>query len=124
MFQLIELEQKGDTVSKQQEYTLSDFGRELVDAMPDRKAVAKVKRKYAALAKKKNCLNCLCLEWGEGDIQDTSGWVCNKKDLFGEEETEMLRKMDSKDYRHKSKVCCVPKFVPGGLTGRKEYYGR
>ena len=33
-------------------YSLSRFGEDLINAMPDRKAVATVKRKYARLAKK------------------------------------------------------------------------
>jgi len=58
---------------------------------------------------KKNCITCKHLEYAFGDIGDSEGFVCNRKDFSNErEESDMLEKMDNINYRLKSKVCYVP----------------
>lgn len=43
-----------------------------------------------------------------GDINDSEGYVCNKKDYYNEnEESKMLEKMSRDSYLDKSKVCFV-----------------
>lgn len=54
---------------------------------------------------RKNCWNCQWLEYGFGDVGDPEGWVCEKKDLYNEEESKMLSKMESDDYKNRAKVC-------------------
>jgi len=58
---------------------------------------------------KKNCFNCEFMEWGEGDAGDPSGFICTKKDLYDEKESEMIKKMDRDSYREKAKRCFEPK---------------
>ena len=49
------------------------------------------------------------MEWGEGDVNDPSGWICVRKDFSNtKEEDEMIYNMERKEYRLKGKVCFEP----------------
>lgn len=57
---------------------------------------------------KKNCWICEYMSYEFGDINDSEGYVCNKKDYYNEnEESKMLEKMSRDSYLDKSKVCFV-----------------
>ncbi len=57
---------------------------------------------------KKNCHYCEHLEYGFGDVGDSEGFICNKKDYYNEnEESKMIDKMSRDSYLDKSKVCFV-----------------
>jgi len=70
---------------------------------------------------KKNCNNCIHLGWEEGDVGDPAGFVCYKKDLYGEAESKMLSNLERKNYREKAKKCCELK--PDCNTCEHDYRG-
>jgi hypothetical protein len=56
---------------------------------------------------KRNCKNCRFLEWGHGDENDPQGWMCNGRGEYRNraEESAHLARLESEQYRDKSKVC-------------------
>ena len=56
---------------------------------------------------KKNCKNCIHLEWVNGDIGDPCGYVCNGRVYKSDKMEDIhLKQLDSKIYLEKSKKCC------------------
>lgn len=57
---------------------------------------------------KKNCENCIHLEWIDGDIGDESGLVCNARDYLYNPHAERrhLEQLDNEAYRQRPKKCC------------------
>ena len=55
---------------------------------------------------KKNCYNCKFCDWADGDISDSDGWVCERKDFSFTQEEEMFKKMGSDEYKNRAKRCC------------------
>lgn len=74
----------------------------------------KAKAKHEAKINKKNCENCVHLSYEHGDVNDPEGFTCLKR-LNGSEtqkqEADLHRKLDSKEYRLKSKRCCDHKYT-------------
>ena len=55
---------------------------------------------------KKNCNNCIYLEWIEAEFWDDSGYCCNKRiNLTEKKEDELLFNLTKEAYREKSKIC-------------------
>ena len=54
--------------------------------------------------KKKNCYNCIHLEYWEPDYEEfeSAGFFCNKR----ESNDEHLEQLDTDAYRMRSKKCC------------------
>lgn len=59
---------------------------------------------------KKNCLSCKYLEYYSAGYEESggSGYFCNKRESKNGSEDELLRALDTKSYREKSKVCHEP----------------
>lgn len=60
---------------------------------------------------KRNCNNCIHLEWGFGDTNDPEGWECLKRDYYKrgdchKNEKRHQEQLDKDSYREKSKMCC------------------
>ena len=76
-------------------------------------AAKKAKAALDASHRKKNCTNCVHLAYEDGDVNDPEGYTCLKRLTGGEsekKEAELLLKLDSKEYRDRSKRCCEHKY--------------
>lgn len=64
---------------------------------------------------KKNCGNCIHLEWYEADYEESneSGFSCNGREYPNpEQETKHLKQLENEGYLAKSKRCCeLPKQI-------------
>jgi len=56
----------------------------------------------------KSCLTCKHLEWVDGDVNDPSGFTCNKRldeGLTEKQESNLLKKLESEKYLKLWKPC-------------------
>lgn len=63
---------------------------------------------------KKNCDNCTHLEWAFGDVGDSEGFACNKRDYYKKgdfyiNEQRHQERLEDDKYRSRPKKCHEPK---------------
>ena len=63
---------------------------------------------------KKNCNNCRHLSWEDGDINDPSGYVCQKREYYDSRQDKLEKNMQELIYREKAKKCCTLEQIEGG----------